>query len=502
MLNRSSLAAWAGSRRRSAGDGLALAKQAVRNGRPKEAIQALEKAVALEPERREALHELHKLLVVAGRFEEAEPHIAALARLQPEDAMTWRRLAVCRRTLGQTVPEAEALGRVIALEPGDEKIPVRLLQLAIAAETDEGSCAVLAALPDSLVSTDTESNRRSVGLRAVARRLALLGRTEAARVAWSRLLAWDPTNLEAVTQVEEAGLYDARAPRLAPSARPKLLVLGNCQAYGVARRLRLACPDLEVRTIGLVEITDAETRAALFARHADARWIATQPLNDSHGPLASAALEVEGRVVIRFPRVHFRGLHPDLLRSDVELGGLGLRGYHSAIVLAAYAMDLPQTRAAELFNAYVYALLGYFDAYPKAEAHLFGEGLRCGMDIESAHAAWMDEGPFMHVPNHPRPIVLDWLARKVAERLAVEMRAPDPEPSDIMAPFGSWPVYPEIARRLGLAGSMTFHPGRGRQALDLEGLLAHGYKTYARFPRELILGRLGPVVETLRREGV
>jgi len=524
------------TRRRSADDWLARAKQALADGRTRQAVQHLETALDLEPGRRalrlllakllrelgerdreigvwqemaerfpdhaDAHRQLHKLLVGAGRMAEIEPHLHALARLNPEDRLAWRRLAFCRRELGWSAPEIEAWLQLLVLDPGDQKASGRLLELAIEGGTDAQSCAALAALPDH-AAPEAGSRKDILALRAAARRLSVLGRPEAARLGWRKLLAWDPTSLEAMTQVEEAELYGLSVTSSGgrrARARPKLLVIGNCQAYGVARSLRCACPDLEVRTIGLGESVDDEARAAMLGRHADAEWIATQPLNDSHGVLATDALAAQGRTIIRFPRVTFRGLHPDLLTSQAQLGGL--RGNRSAIIAAAYAMGLPRPRAAELFNAYIYGVLGYFDVYPKAEAHLIGEARKCGMDIAPALQDWLAKGPFMHVPVHPKPIVLDWLARQIGERLDVAMGQPDPEPSDVMAPLGNWPVYPEIARRLGLEGSMCFHPGALKPKMGLRTLIAHGYHDYARFPRELVLERMAPVVETLRREGV
>ncbi len=536
------LAAWA-TGPKTADDWLARAKQALGRGQTRQAVQDLETALGRDPGRcdvrlflvkllrqlgdregeigawrgladrspddAEARRQLHKLLVAAGRTAEAEPHLAALARLRPQDRLAWRRLAVCRRELGWMEQEIEAWRQLIALDPGDPKAASRLLELAVVCGTEAQSCAALAALPDELgpggvqAASEADLRKTILALREAARRLAVQGRHEAARLGWRRLLTWDPASLEALTQVEESELYgQAAVSGRRPRARPKLVVIGNCQAYGVARSLRLACPDLEVRAIGVAELTSDEARSAVLARHADAEWIATQPLNGSHGVLATGALEAQGRPVIRFPRLNFRGLHPDLLLPHAPVQGLSLRGNRSAIIAAAYAMDLPESRAAELFNAYVYGLLGYFDVYPKAEAHLIGEARKCGMEIAPALEAWLAQGPFMHVPVHPKPIALDWLAGQIADRLGAAMARPDPEPSDIMGPFGSWPVYPEIARRLGLEGSMTFHPGALKPKMGLPELIAHGYRDYARVPRELILERMAPMVEMLRREGV
>jgi tetratricopeptide (TPR) repeat protein len=490
------------------------------------------------PEDVEAHGQAAKLLTTARRWAEAEPHLAALARLSPPDIMAWIRLALCHAELGETPAEVEAWRQVCLLDPNNQQAQRRLIAGIAACRTDTDACRALDALPEQpavsalalapvaealrqagrplaeikilrliVLSADGGGGHALRALLAAARRLDLLGEAELALLGWRKVLVGDSAQLEAGARSEEAKDARGASPRLkavsAAAARAKLVVIGNCQAYALARHFRASCPELEVRAIGLVELTDAEAIETLAQRHADARWVVTQPLDPAYGPLATEALVARGKQVGLFPKLYFPGLQPDGLRADLRpLRGLRLQGYHSAIVLAACALGVPPPRIPELFNAFVYGVLGYFDAYAKSEAYLLAQAQACELDIGPALQSWIGAGSFVHLPNHPKPAVLSWLAREIGAQLALPMTGREPEPLDVMAPFGSWPVYPELARRLGFAGSLEFRLERGGPVLDLEALCARGSRDCADIPRPVLREHLGPVVDALEREGV
>ena len=70
--------------------------------------------------------------------------------------------------------------------------------------------------------------------------------------------------------------------------------------------------------------------------------------------------------------------------------------------------------------------------------------------------------------------------------------------------FGDWPVYPEVGRRLGVAGEMVFvSPYERGRAFDLGGAIAWWYAAYAKAPPDtLAFERVEQVIRTLRAEGV
>ena len=224
--------------------------------------------------------------------------------------------------------------------------------------------------------------------------------------------------------------------------------------------------------------------------------VISQPLGTKYGPLSSAALSEKADRFLAFPRIYFDGLQPDM----VAAGGYP-RGMHSRLALAGYAMGLSEARVAELFNAFVYGALGYFHAYAKAERYLLDSFAACGLEAGPLIAAWRRDGPFVHAPPHPSIRVM----RSIAEQLghALELGAPraDAVAADMLEPLGVWPVYPEIARRLGMSGGLTFR-FKGEPPIGLEAMIAREYALCASLDREQLAQSVGDVIEVLRREGL
>ena len=324
---------------------------------------------------------------------------------------------------------------------------------------------------------------------AAARRLGWLGAPGTA-AAWSAMLSTDPDHIEAKVRLSEIERYGHGGKR------PKVAVLGNCQAYGVAACLMRLYPDVEVRGISIGGLEGPDDSQALAERVSAFDAVISQPLGARHGSLSSVAMSEQARRLVAFPRIYFDGLQPDM----VPAGGYP-RGMHSRLVLAGYAMGLSEARTAELFNAYVYGVLGYFDAYAKAERYLLDSFAACGLEAEPLLAAWRRDGPFVHAPPHPSVRVMWSIAEQLGRTL--ELGAPDvgAAPIDLLEPLGVWPVYPEIARRLGLAGDLTFR-FKGEAPMTLEQMIAREFSLCAAMDRARIEESVSPVIAALRREGL
>ncbi len=343
----------------------------------------------------------------------------------------------------------------------------------------------------------------------MARRLGLLGDSAASAEAWRLVLAQDPHRAEGHARLAEIALYDAiepvqKAPALPPRRRPRLVVIGNCQAYGLARCLRWLCPEAEVRAIGLAEIDDRTSADAIAAHHADADHVITQYVDaPAYGNLRSKLLRGSGKPMIYFPRINFRGFHPDLLRAGTApLKGFPTKGFHSALILAAHARGVPQGEVSSLFNAYIYAVLGYFDEYAKAQRFHIQDARRFGVKLAPMIRDWRRNGVFVHVPNHPTLPVFWSIAQSVAGPLGLQGRDVDPALADDFETFGVWPVYPEIARRLDVEGSLEFRLGGSRAPIGLDELIDRSYRAYAALDHGLVLESVGEIVRILKREGV
>ncbi len=210
----------------------------------------------------------------------------------------------------------------------------------------------------------------------------------------------------------------------------------------------------------------------------------------------------DGPRCVLFPAVHFTGFHPDAVRSPEKRLRPLVGGWHSALIMAAWRMGLPAARTEELFNAYIYGVLGYFDEYAKASAFLLRLGARISWDLSTELANW--PRPFVHDPEHPMIEVMMSLARESCVKLGLEPEAQAAAPSDPFLRLGEWPIYPEIAKRLGLTGDMAFASrfGNGR-AFSLREVIDWCYAAYANAsPEALALPRVDRVMELLRAEGI
>lgn len=243
-------------------------------------------------------------------------------------------------------------------------------------------------------------------------------------------------------------------------------VIGSCQADGLADWARLFMPDAEVEAFSVagVDPGDATARAVWGAMLDRSDLIVTQ-IGPSHqarfGVPSAESLEAQGRRVLPAPWILFRGFHPDCAflfdKGAIVNGAAG--AHHSAIAVAGCLEGLPEARTLQLFNSMTYAALGYFDAFAKA-AEVMGDHWRAaGLDA----SAWLERPlrPFMSTINHPVVDMLGDVTRQILERAGIETVEPTTIPDDRLAGAGAWPIYPEIAARLGLTGSTAYsYPDR------------------------------------------
>jgi hypothetical protein len=144
--------------------------------------------------------------------------------------------------------------------------------------------------------------------------------------------------------------------------------------------------------------------------------------------------------------------------------------YHSAIVCAAFEMGLPERRAVALFNAYVYAGVGFVRQFSNSATSFARDTGRYGYDL----SRFLQGGQvFMHTINHPKAGIIHEMTRQALRQAGVAISEAE-TPEDELEKDAVWPVYPEIARGFGGTGRMAFKTGEG-QVLELEGFVAASY---------------------------
>jgi hypothetical protein len=290
--------------------------------------------------------------------------------------------------------------------------------------------------------------------------------------------------------------------------RLRIAIVGGCQVVGLATTAERMLPGAEVKAwhVGVHPKDSDEDLLALLPGFD----IVISQISDSdgHAPLGITRLRERRLPVVFLPSMVFTGFHPDITYID-KSGGL-IRGletdYHSIIVAAAFTLGLPENRVAELFNAYIFAELGYFDVFEAARKALFASFDEARFDLRPHFDHWMRQvGQFMYTINHPHILVLTVLCR-LALVSAGCLDATVPLPDGVTDALGThfiWPIYPALARRIGLTGSTTFLRGsRGpdeKQAreLPLADYICRSFQVYSALPKDVL--RVGPIAGACKR---
>lgn len=97
-----------------------------------------------------------------------------------------------------------------------------------------------------------------------------------------------------------------------------------------------------------------------------------------------------------------------------------------------------------------------------------------GLDGVGLVHVWRGQ-TFMHTFNHPTDIALESLAKALASRLGFAPESVSLHGLDPLSESTRWPVCPEIARRIGVEGSLVFKHPEVNVSLDLSAMIVKSY---------------------------
>ena len=292
-----------------------------------------------------------------------------------------------------------------------------------------------------------------------------------------------------------------RGPDEAGLNGPRIAVIGNCQAKGVAEAVRILVPGARVRLIPMSTLGKRERSLDAFAEAlGDCDHVFSQPFPMGFFPEGGSEGLRERLPRMRlFPSIVFTAFHPDAVYvgdlasvARVRLVPSPLGSYHSAITLFGFLQGLSQERIVGLFREDVFSRLGYLDAWGLAATDLIASSRAIGFDLSGDLLRWSRGGLFMHNINHPRLSVLGDIAGRLLREagltprpVAVEAYAPDGLLDDAI-----WPVYPPVATLYGVPGSTVFKRRQRRGAppatLGLDAFVAESLSIYRGQPRETL----------------
>jgi hypothetical protein len=262
-------------------------------------------------------------------------------------------------------------------------------------------------------------------------------------------------------------------------------IAGNCQARGIRRAVEAMLPDCRTVWIGdgWIFNVDEAKRQKCADDLAACDVVFMQPWGKQYGPVALEAIRAKKPDVITYPYLGFTGFHPDCthVRLDGKQMGGGIGPYHSAIIAASFLAGLTEQRAEMLFNAYTYASLGYLDQFEASAKTLLRDTRAHGFDL--TEFAELKRGVFMHVINHPAISILQEMAKQGLMRAGVAPGEINTAPHDELAEGAIWPIYPELAKRLKLEGSLNFIR-KEESHFSLSEFIAHCYASYGKLGRE------------------
>ena len=258
-------------------------------------------------------------------------------------------------------------------------------------------------------------------------------------------------------------------------------VIGNCQAQLFAECIRAADPELNVSCHAFRKYRNPRQQEQLLRSLARIDVVFFQSTaNERYRLLGSSAIKARVPDAVAYPALTFYGFHPDFVYLGDSFKGIAAN-FHSFIVLAAFALGIQAERVPKLFNAYLFARLGYFDQFEAWKRTLVGHASELGYDVSEDFGRWMQQGAFMHIPLHPAVRVVASIAAKA---FALTGLGNGSLPGSIRDPFAdgaSLPVFPELAQRIGIAARPGFRTGKHSsltKEMDLREYVNQSYQLY------------------------
>lgn len=256
---------------------------------------------------------------------------------------------------------------------------------------------------------------------------------------------------------------------------PNILVISNCQAYGLANCLKLS--GVRIRADGC----DIDR----FRRESDV-WIAKFKEYDYIVVAPEAGyLDIVNFAnmdnIVWLPTFYFPAFHGDLTyaTSNDILIKTPLDGYNSKLILSGYKRGLSKSQTASLFNIETFQSIGYLDTYDQASTELLQRYAEHGINLQSALVTWMRDGIFVYSVNHPKVSVLYDIASLLLKKLGLKTREHQYLPHDNLANGPIFPVFPEIATFYGFSnGSYFYKSAYDYQTYDLNEFIEESYEVY------------------------
>lgn len=257
----------------------------------------------------------------------------------------------------------------------------------------------------------------------------------------------------------------------------KVFVTTNCQTYGLINSMSVLAKNATVTGKPYGQINRMEDLG-------EYDFVFTAPtFRDQICKVISA------EKIATIPFIFFDRFHPDLtyVKSDSETVLGPLDAYHSLIVLGGYLHNLDEKDCLKYFTDSVFASLGYYSGWSEAQETFESEFAVQGINVKPAFQRWLSSGSFMHSINHPNIQCIFDVARLALEKIDIATYDyPNCPVHDNLLQASNFPIYPEIAAQLSLAGSYTFKRHGTYASLNLSEFVHASYATYANYDKKTL----------------
>jgi len=266
----------------------------------------------------------------------------------------------------------------------------------------------------------------------------------------------------------------------------KILVIGNCQSGRIGMAMKTMMGNLaSVDTFNpFITATNGNNQDYSSYDYIFYHSIC-QNIIDVHKE------QIKGKVIL-YPRLVFRGFHPDMayVRVNNKVIRTHTGDYSSALILFAYLQNLSIKQTLTLFNAKTFDLLGYNNVWLESCEQLITEGRATNFDFTGLPHKWLKYGCFMNSINHPKIRMVSDIAKHLLDQENIKYKITSALEfiPDVDRAGAIWGCYPEIAEQLGIEGYYGF--SFKHNVLDLHDFIEHSYQVYSQYDKnKLVIDR-------------
>jgi len=257
----------------------------------------------------------------------------------------------------------------------------------------------------------------------------------------------------------------------------RVLIVSNCQTAHIHRATEHLVAEADVTSYSMNQL-DEVIESGVLKGQAHDLFIGHPSAIEK---LRSHSRSIEIETYLEIKPLLFSAYHPDCfyIKVDGKILKTRMDDYNSILTLVSYRKGLSVSDARSLFSASTYEMLGFTSLWEVESARLLADYQHLSFDVLQWIQVKASAGSFMHTINHPKPHVVVDLVYFGLISLGIEVSNPDYDCfPDYLASGPKWPVYPEIADAMSIAGGYQFKAPEQYSRFDLTDYIEDSFAIY------------------------